>query len=276
MSVGGNDERGERVDGTEEETLIGSGRMASPRLGPDYADLDGDLGYRGLGSGSTGATAGETRPFFLTSEFGLTIAALAALAVTTASSDALDAGTLWPLATGIVAAYVFSRGFAKSSTPSRSWDPRETMAPWWGLDSGDGDGASVRNQQAASAARHEEGTQQMSTVQREEYTTQVGGPMYGQGPWGYGRGLRQQFPIETKPFFLTSEFWGSVALIVALAIGAGTSDDIDARLFWILATAVTVGYVVSRGIAKSGTKSRSWDPRDDLMQGMRERTQRQG
>jgi hypothetical protein len=275
------------MDGTNEETLVGPGRMASPEHGPDYAELDGGVvagrGHDGrplgFGPGAFGPPS-ETKPFFLTSEFALTLATLVALAVTAASSDVLDAGTLWPLATAIVAAYVFSRGFAKSGAPSRTWDPRETMEPWWGLrgggGGGDGDGSTVRSQQAASAAQHEEETQQMSTVQREEYTTQVGGPMYGQGPWGYGRGLRQQFPIETKPFFLTSEFWGSLALIIALAIGAGVSDDIDSRLFWILATAVTVGYVVSRGIAKSGTKSRSWDPRDDLMQGMRERAQRQG
>ncbi len=117
----------------------------------------------------------------------------------------------------------------------------------------------------------------MSTMTREEYGTQRGpmGPMYG----GYGRGfgMRQAFPVETKPFFLTSEFWGSVALIVGLAIAAGTSDQIDARLFWTLATAITIGYVISRGIAKSGTKSRSWDPREDLMQGARERmASRQG
>lgn len=262
------------MDGVNEETLAGPGRMASPAHGPDYADLDDhsneywDGGPRSLPRSSGFAT--ETKPFFVTSEFVTTVAALTALTVTAASSDALDAGTFWPLATVIVAAYVFSRGFAKSSTPSRAWDPRETMAPWWGLK---GDGSPVRSQRAAGAAQDEEGRQQMSTTQREEYTTQVG-PMYAQGPWGYGRGLRQPLPIETKPFFLTSEFWGSLALIVALAIGAGTSDDIDARLFWILATAVTIGYVVSRGIAKSGTKSRSWDPRDDLMQGVRERVQR--
>lgn len=58
---------------------------------------------------------------------------------------------------------------------------------------------------------------------------------------------------------------------MALAIGASVSDGFDARLFWILATAVTVGYVISRGIAKSGTKSRSWDPREELTQRMRER-----
>jgi len=84
---------------------------------------------------------------------------------------------------------------------------------------------------------------------------------YG-GGWGYGR-MRQSFPVETKPFFLTSEFWGVLALIVGLAIAAGTSESVDARLFWMLTTAAVIGYVFSRGIAKSGTKSRSWDPRED-------------
>ena len=104
----------------------------------------------------------------------------------------------------------------------------------------------------------------MSTMQ-DDYTTQIRQPMPGP-VYGYGRGwgMRPQYPIETKPFFLTSEFWGSLALIVALAIGAGTSDDIDARLFWILATAITGAYVISRGIAKSGTRSRAYDPREDL------------
>ena len=105
-----------------------------------------------------------------------------------------------------------------------------------------------------------------------------GGPM--RGGWGYGGGygmMRPSFPIETKPFFLTSEFWGAVLLIVGAAIATGSSDDMDARAFWTIATAVTIGYLLSRGIAKSGTKSRSWDPREDLMQGARERmASRQG
>ena len=94
-------------------------------------------------------------------------------------------------------------------------------------------------------------------------------------PYAYGMHWemrpRRVYPIETKPFFLTSEFWLSLAMIVGAAIAAGTSESIDARLFWTLATAITIGYVISRGIAKSGTKSRAWDPRDDLMQGARER-----
>ncbi len=101
-------------------------------------------------------------------------------------------------------------------------------------------------------------------------------PMYGGygGGWGRGGGYRQH--IETKPFFLTSEFWACVAVIAGLGIAAGTSDDIDARLFWLVTAAITIGYAISRGIAKSGTKSRSWDPREEGMQRLRDRASRQG
>ena len=109
-------------------------------------------------------------------------------------------------------------------------------------------------------------------------TARHGGAPYGapqqMPPYGYQQWVmrpKRVYPIETKPFFLTSEFWLSLAMIVGAAIAAGTSESIDARLFWTLATAITIGYVISRGIAKSGTKSRAWDPRDDLMQGARER-----
>jgi hypothetical protein len=222
--------------------------------------------------------ATETKPFFVTSEFFGVLGALAALAVTAASSDSFNAGLLWPLTTGIVTAYVFSRGFAKGGAASRSWDPRDGDARWWG-DAGDrsgAHGASARGKRdpVASAERHaEEETREMSTVSREDYGTLPRSQMIG--TYGYGRfGMRPAYPIETKPFFLTSEFWGSMVVIVALAIAAGTSEEIDARLFWILATAITVSYVISRGISKSGTKSRSWDPREDLLQGARERVAR--
>jgi hypothetical protein len=79
---------------------------------------------------------------------------------------------------------------------------------------------------------------------------------YGRRPWA-----------ETKPFFLTSEFAAVLLAIVALAITAGASDSIDAWRFWILTTVLVSFYVLSRGIAKSGTKSRSVDPREDLLRG---------
>jgi hypothetical protein len=75
---------------------------------------------------------------------------------------------------------------------------------------------------------------------------------------------RTQYTSETKPFFLTSEFIIYVLYLMGLGIAALTSDTIDARLFWILATVATSFYMLSRGIAKSGTRSRAYDPREDM------------
>ncbi len=98
-----------------------------------------------------------------------------------------------------------------------------------------------------------------------------GGMGYGPGGGGYGGGwspgmgmMRRQYPIETKPFFLTSEFAALVLAIAGLAITAGTTDDVDSRLFWILTTALVSFYMLSRGIAKSGTRSMSQDPRENI------------
>ena len=75
---------------------------------------------------------------------------------------------------------------------------------------------------------------------------------------------RRQFPIETKPFFLTSEFVGAVLAILGIAITAASSDSFGAWRAWILITAVVVGYMLARGIAKSGTRSNSSDPRENI------------
>jgi hypothetical protein len=101
---------------------------------------------------------------------------------------------------------------------------------------------------------------------RRGYGRRPTGAYAGGGGYGYGGGFgqRRPMPIETKPFFLTSEFFGTLLAIVALAIGAATVEDVDSRLFWTLTTALVAAYVLSRGIAKSGTKSQSWDPREDL------------
>ncbi len=91
-----------------------------------------------------------------------------------------------------------------------------------------------------------------------------------QQPSGYGMqqqwGMRPRraYPIETKPFFLTSEFVGAVLLIAGIAITAASSDAFGAWRAWILITAIAGAYMISRGIAKSGTRSHSDDPRERL------------
>jgi hypothetical protein len=81
---------------------------------------------------------------------------------------------------------------------------------------------------------------------------------------------RTSYTSETKPFFLTSEFLVFVLFLMGLGIGASTSDDVDARLFWILTTVATSFYMVSRGIAKAASRSRAYDPREDLDLGREE------
>jgi hypothetical protein len=119
-----------------------------------------------------------------------------------------------------------------------------------------------------------------SPVSREAYSEgetmhgqghqQYGAPQpgYGYGWYGYGPGpvarLRHRYPTETKPFFLTSEFWAALVAVVALAITAGASDSIDAWRFWQLATAITAAYLLSRGLAKVATRSHASDPREQL------------
>ena len=75
---------------------------------------------------------------------------------------------------------------------------------------------------------------------------------------------RTTYTSETKPFFLTSEFLVFVLFTMGLAIGTAVNDDVDPRLFWLLATIVTAAYMLSRGIAKAGTRSRAYDPCEDL------------
>ena len=75
---------------------------------------------------------------------------------------------------------------------------------------------------------------------------------------------RTAYTSETKPFFLTSEFLVFVLFVMGLAIGTATADDVDPRLFWILTTIATSAYMLSRGIAKAASRSRAYDPREDL------------
>jgi hypothetical protein len=75
---------------------------------------------------------------------------------------------------------------------------------------------------------------------------------------------REYTSSETKPFYLTSEFLVYVLLLMGLGITAADSPSMDARFFWTAATAVTIAYMLSRGIAKAGNRSQAHDPREDI------------
>jgi hypothetical protein len=73
----------------------------------------------------------------------------------------------------------------------------------------------------------------------------------------------RRLSTETKAAFKTTEFFAYVAVLVAVLIAALVVDESDAggfgaRQAWLYATVLTVGYMISRGLAKSGSR----DPYD--------------
>ena len=59
---------------------------------------------------------------------------------------------------------------------------------------------------------------------------------------------------ETKLSLKTTEFWAMVGVIAAILIASAISDSLDDVRAWTLVAAVAIGYMISRGLAKSGTK----------------------
>lgn len=176
----------------------------------------------------------ETRPFLLTSEFGGVLCAIVGVAITAAVMANLGARLAWILIAALVFGYTISRGLAKAATPSHVADPREPL-----LDD-------------------------RATAHDSETTP-------GYGPWGVlGEYVRRGSPGrsgETRPFFETSEFVATALAIVAVAITAAAMSNVNARLAWILISALVFTYAISRGLAKAGTASNAFDPRERLLGG---------
>ncbi len=83
----------------------------------------------------------------------------------------------------------------------------------------------------------------------------------GQGGGGGGGGpdvaefaRRHLRTPETKEFFKSSEFAVWLLTIIGVMIAGLSADDIEPSLVWILITILSFAYIISRGIAKSGTK----------------------
>ena len=69
----------------------------------------------------------------------------------------------------------------------------------------------------------------------------------------------RRLSTETKASFKTTEFFAYLAAVVGVLIAAGVVDEanaggLGARQAWLYVTILTVGYMVSRGFAKSGSR----------------------
>jgi hypothetical protein len=59
---------------------------------------------------------------------------------------------------------------------------------------------------------------------------------------------------ETKPSFKTSELLTMLGIVAAILIAAASADNFDAPRAWTLVAVVASAYMVSRGLAKSGSR----------------------
>ena len=74
----------------------------------------------------------------------------------------------------------------------------------------------------------------------------------------------RRLSTETKASFKTTELFAYLAVLAGTLISAGVVDEANAGGFgakqaWLYATILTVGYMVSRGLAKAGSR----EPRED-------------
>jgi hypothetical protein len=90
----------------------------------------------------------------------------------------------------------------------------------------------------------------------------------GTGTGAVGTGARvgtgvERRTDETKPAFKTTEFVAYLAILAGVFIaglvikgGDNGTDELMANDVWLLAVILTFGYMLSRGIAKSGSRHR--------------------
>ena len=69
----------------------------------------------------------------------------------------------------------------------------------------------------------------------------------------------RRLSTETKASFKTTEFFAFLAVLAGILISAGVVDEannggLGARQAWLYATILTVGYMISRGLAKAGSR----------------------
>ena len=88
------------------------------------------------------------------------------------------------------------------------------------------------------------------------------------GAYGGARAAHEparRLSTETKAAFKTTEFMAYIAMLVGIFVAgavskatdyAGSHDAFRADRVWLYATVLTVGYMISRGIAKAGSRER--------------------
>jgi hypothetical protein len=104
----------------------------------------------------------------------------------------------------------------------------------------------------------------------ESATTRAGATSAGDRP--ARRDVIRRASTETKQAFKTTEFWAMAAVIVGILLAAAMikggdtapgTDEFIARQAWLYVAIVAVGYMISRGLSKSGSREPYEADRDD-------------
>jgi hypothetical protein len=75
--------------------------------------------------------------------------------------------------------------------------------------------------------------------------------------------ITRRLATETKQAFKTTEFWAMVGVIVAILVSAAAikggdtapgTDEFIARQAWLYVAIVASAYMISRGLAKAGSR----------------------
>jgi hypothetical protein len=69
-------------------------------------------------------------------------------------------------------------------------------------------------------------------------------------------------PKETKTFSKTSEFFVWALTVTAVLIAVYVIDGFGPDRGWTLVTALSIGYMISRGLAKSGARKSDYEGYD--------------
>jgi hypothetical protein len=91
-------------------------------------------------------------------------------------------------------------------------------------------------------------------------------------------GVFVRLATETKHAFKTTEFWAMAAIVAGILIaswaveddgGGGTADAFPAVRAWLYVAIVAAAYIVSRGLAKAGSREPYWADPGDLPGGQK-------
>jgi hypothetical protein len=69
---------------------------------------------------------------------------------------------------------------------------------------------------------------------------------------------------ETRRSFATTEFWLTLIASAVIMISAYADEQFNIEHGWTLVAVIVVGYLLSRGLAKAGSREHYIRSRDDL------------